>query len=367
MWKTSSPTDVFNVFGTFPPSPPNVSLSDSVIVNETGGPTVNFTVSLSAPTNHRTNINYSTSNGTAESGSDYTSSSGTLILEPGVTSATISIPIIDDNLDEADETLSLNVSASPGIVTHGPRTVTILDDDPTPTVSIADANTIEGSFGNNFIFFPVTLSAASGRTVTVSYATATNTASNTDFVPVSGTITFAPGETTQSVLVQYVGDRLAEDDETFFINLSNPSNVTIADAQAIVTIVDDDFPFVQNVLGRATALDAVNLVSEPFAVTNPFYFGDDHRGRVMIFTLNLIVTPGLVVTAEGVDAQQVTHQLPVEFVGNVPGFVPVLASQPALSQIVLRLPESITSAGDLRVRIIARGKISNEVLIAVKP
>lgn len=86
-----------------------------------------------------------------------------------------------------------------------------------------------------------------------------------------------------------------------------------------------------------------------------------------MFSLNLILTPGLVVTAQGIDDQQVTHELPVEFVGNVPSFIPVIPTEPALTQIVLRLPEGITTAGDLRVRIIARGRSSNQVLIAVKP
>lgn len=368
-WQTSSPTDVFSVFGAFPPSPPNVSLSNSVTVNETGGATASFTVTLSAPTNHRTNINYSTANGTAESGSDYTSTSGILTLEPGVTSGMISIPVLDDNLDEADETFTLNITASPGIVTHGPRTVTIVDDDPPPSAAIADVSTTEGTstFSNKLVSFTVTLSAASGQTVTVAYATAPDTASNDDFVPITGTLTFAPGQTTSNLVVQYVSDRLAEDDETFFINLSSPNNVTIADAQAVATIVDDDSPILQTASGRATALDAVTLVREPFAVTNPLYFGSDKRGRVMVFTLNLILNPGLVVTAQGIDDQQVTHQLPVEFVGDVPSFIPVIPQEPALTQIVLKLPEGITTAGDLRVRIITRGKFSNQVLVAVKP
>ena len=362
-------SNAFIMLGAFPASPPNVSLSDSVSVNETGGATVNFTVTLSAPTNHRTHIDYSTSNETAESGSDYTNTSGTLTLEPGVTSGMISIPVSDDNLDEADETFTLNITSSPGIVTHEPRTVTIVDDDPPPSAAIADVSTTEGTstFGNKSVSFPVTLSAASGQTVTVAYATAPNTASNTDFVPISGTVTFAPGETTGNVVVQYVGDRLAEDDETFFINLSSPSNVTIADAQAVATIVDDDIAILQSDSGRATALDAVTFVREPFAATNQLYIGSDKRGRVTMFTLNLIVTPGLVVTAQAIDDQQVTHQLLVEFVGNVPNFIPVVPQEPALTQIVLKLPEGIMTAGDLRVRIITRGRLSNQVLIAVKP
>jgi hypothetical protein len=292
-----------------------------------------------------------------------------LTLEPGITSGIISIPISDDNLDEADETLTLNITSSPGIVTHGPRTVTIVDDDPQPSAAIADVSTTEGTstFGNKLVSFTVALSAASGQTVTVAYATAPDTASNTDFVPITGTLTFAPGQTTSNLVVQYVGDRLAEDDETFFINLSSPNNVTIADAQAVATIVDDDSPILQTASGRATALDAVTFLREPFTITNPLYFGSDKRGRVMVFTLNLILTPGLVVTAQGVDDQQVTHQLPVEFVGNVPSFIPVIPQEPALTQIVLKLPEGIMTAGDLRVRIITRGKFSNQVLVAVKP
>jgi len=367
-WQTSSLTDVFSVFGAFPASPPNVSLSDAVSIDETAA-TVNFTVTLSAATNHRTIISYSTANGTAQSGSDYTNTSGTLTLEPGVTSGMISIPISNDNVDEDDETFTLSITSSPGIVPHGPRTVTILDDDPPPSVSIADVSTTEGTstFSTKPVSFAVTLSAASGQTVTVSYATAPNTASNTDFVPANGTITFAPGETTSNLVIQYVSDRLAEDDEMFFINLSSPGNATIADAQAIATIVDDDGAILQSTSGRATALDAVTFLPEPFAATNPLYFGSDKHGRVMVFTLNLDLTPGLIVTAQAVDDQQVTHQLAVEFVGNVPSFIPVNPQEPALTQIVLKLPEGITTVGDLRVRIITRGRFSNQILVAVKP
>jgi hypothetical protein len=362
-------SNAFIMLGAFPASPPDVSLSNSVTVNEAGGPTANFTVTLSAPTNHRTNIDYSTLNGTAESGSDYTNTSGTLTLAPGITSGIISIPINDDSMDEADETFTLNITSSPGIVTHGPRTVTIVDDDPPPSVTIADVSTTEGtsSFGNKLVPLTIMVSAASGQTVTVAYATAANTASDTDFVPVTGTVTLAPGETTIQLVLQYVSDRLAEGDETFFINLSNPNNATISDAQAVATIIDDDSPILQSAAGRATALEVFTFLREPFAATNQLYTGSDQRGRVMIFTLNLIVTPGLVVTAQAVDDQQVTHQLPVEFVGNVPSFIPVIPQEPALTQIVLKLPEGITTAGDLRVRIIARGRLSNQVLIAVKP
>ena len=78
--------------------------------------------------------------------------------------------------------------------------------------------------------------------------------------------------------------------------------------------------------------------------------------EINIFSLNLILTPGLVITAQGIDSQQVVHQLPVEFVGNVPGFNPVVPQEPFLTHIVLRLPDGITNASDLQVRITARGR-----------
>jgi len=86
-----------------------------------------------------------------------------------------------------------------------------------------------------------------------------------------------------------------------------------------------------------------------------------------IFTTNAILTPGLVVTAEAVDTQQMVHPLPVEFVGNVPGFVAVVPEAPFLTQIVVKLPDGIVSGGDLQVRIIVRGRFSNQVLIGVRP
>ncbi|HEX6717264.1 MAG TPA: Calx-beta domain-containing protein, partial [Pyrinomonadaceae bacterium] len=285
------------------------------------------------------------------------------------TSGVISIPINDDALDEADETFTLNITAVPGIVTQSQTTATILDNDPTPSISIADLNVVEGDLTNNTAFFQVSLSAPSGRTVTVDYATAANTATASDFVPVSGNLTFAPGQTVANVPVQIIGDTLCESDKTFFVNLSNPANATLNDAQALGTIVDNDAPVlvIDASSQRAIALDSVNLVHEPFALNNPTYFGDDKRTRIAIFSLNLILEPGLVVTAQAVDSQQNVYQLPVEFVGTVPSFIAVTPQEPFLTKIVFRLPDGIPTTGDLQVSITTRGKTSNKVLIALKP
>ena len=365
-WNISPGTNFAAVMGAFPASPPNVSLSDSTTVSESGG-TASFTVSLSAPTNHRVTVNFSSFSGTALEGLDYTNSPGMITLEPGVTSGSFTIPIINDELDENDETLTVKITPNLGIVTRSQSTLTILDDDPTPTLTINDVSGIEGKFGNT-LFFQVNLSAASGRTVTVEYATAANSASETDFVPSKGTLTFFPSQTANNIVVPISSDQLSENDETFTVNLSNPNNAIISDGQGIGTIIDDDAPRLATETSsqRAIALDAL-LLSEPFLLTNPNYLGTDKRARINLFTLNLILTPGLVVTAEAVDSQQVVHQLPVESVQNVPNFLAIVPQEPFLTQIVLKLPEGIVSAGDLQVSIRARNKTSNKVLISVKP
>lgn len=365
-WNISPGTNFAALMGAFPASPPSVSLSDSTTVNESRG-TASFTVSLSSPTNHRITVNFSTISGTAQADVDYTNSPGTITLEPGVISGSFSIPIINDELDEPDETLTVKITPNVGIVTRSQSTLTILDDDPTPTLTINDVSGVEERFGN-VLFFEVTLSAASGQTVTVDYATVVNSASENDFVPFKGTLSFFPGQTTNNIVVPIFADQLSESDETFTINLNNPNNVIITDAQGIGTIIDDDAPLLATAAHsqRAIALDAL-MLREPFLLTNPNYLGTDKRARISLFTLNLILTPGLVVTAEAVDSQQVVHQLSVESVQNVPNFLAIVPEEPFLTQIVLKLPEGIVSAGDLQVSIRTRHKTSNQVLIAVKP
>jgi hypothetical protein len=92
--------------------------------------------------------------------------------------------------------------------------------------------------------FTVTLSGPSTGNVTVDFATADGTAvaSSSDYAPSQGTLTFVPGVTMQMLTVVHNGDRFDEDDETFLVNLSNPTGATIADGQGIGTILDDDEP-----------------------------------------------------------------------------------------------------------------------------
>src|SRR5262249_18106756 len=126
-------------------------------------------------------------------------------------------------------------------IAEGQGVGTILNDDVPPSLAVSDASVTEGNTGTVNAVFTVTLSAAATQTVTVNYATSSGGAtSGVDFTAASGTLTFAPRETSRTVAVAVRGDVLDENDETFWFDLSNPTNATISRSYGIGTILDDD-------------------------------------------------------------------------------------------------------------------------------
>ena len=114
---------------------------------------------------------------------------------------------------------------------------------PKVTISIADARAPEGNSGSSTLSFALSLSVASTKPVSVQYATANGTATApSDYASAGGTVTFAPGQRSQSVAVNVVSDLAIEQDETFTVTLSNALNATIANGTATGTITNDDMP-----------------------------------------------------------------------------------------------------------------------------
>jgi hypothetical protein len=145
--------------------------------------------------------------------------------------------------DIASADLDGNGSLDLATANYGWNTLSVLLNgvSPLPALSIGDLTINEGSTGTRAATFTVTLSVASSQPVTVGYATANGTATaNSDYQAASGALTFAPGETSKTITVLLIGDRLPEPNETFFVNLSSPTNATIADGQGIGTILDDE-------------------------------------------------------------------------------------------------------------------------------
>ncbi|HEY0322463.1 MAG TPA: Calx-beta domain-containing protein, partial [Pyrinomonadaceae bacterium] len=218
-------------------------------VNENGG-SASITITRTGGSAGTATVLFQTSNGTASS-SDYTAVSQTVTFNDGETSKTINVPITDDQLDEADETVNLTLSNAGGsgqLGTPSTAVLTINDDDVSPGISIDDVQVQEGNSGTTNAVFTVTLSAASSLTVKVDYATANGTATTAgnDYQSASGTLTFNPGDPlTKTITVLVNGDTVNEPNETFTVNLTNPQNTTISDAQGLGTILNDDAPGVQ--------------------------------------------------------------------------------------------------------------------------
>jgi hypothetical protein len=192
-------------------------------------------------------VDYVVRNGTATVGSDFLPTQGAITFADGETTKMLTVPLIDDNVNELPtETAMVVLSGSSDLDVVGPQSTAslrITDDDQPPSISIGDVSSAEGDSGSTAFNFPVTLSGASAQQVTVFFQTADGTAiggGNDFFLPQTNSITFAPGETTATITIQVKGDLTTEPDETFFVNLSAPTNATIADAQGKGTIVNDD-------------------------------------------------------------------------------------------------------------------------------
>jgi CSLREA domain-containing protein len=229
---------------------PTLSINN-VSQNEGNGGTTPFvfTVTLSAASASTVTVNYATADASATAPSDYAATAGTLTFAPGVTTQTITVNVVGDTTVEPNETFSVTLSSpSNATIATGTGTGTILNDDAaaTPSLSINNVSQSEGNSGVTPFTFTVTLSAASASTVTVNFATADGSATAPgDYAATSGTLTFAPGVTTQTVTVNVNGDTTVEPSETFVVNLTGAVNATIATGTGVGTILNDDIAAAQ--------------------------------------------------------------------------------------------------------------------------
>ncbi len=222
---------------------PALSIGNATVTEGNAGTVdATFTVSLNAASGQTVTVDYATANDSAAAGFDYQAAAGTLSFAAGVTTRTVTVPVNGDLLDENDESFFINLSnALNASIDDAQGLGTITDDDSLPSVAIADVTVTEGDTGTVTASFNVTLAPASGRQVSVSYATADGTATApADYSATSGGLTFAAGETTKQVTVPVHNDVLDEIDESFTVGLSSPVNATISDDLGLGTITDND-------------------------------------------------------------------------------------------------------------------------------
>jgi hypothetical protein len=250
----------------------SVTISDASASEINGdGAVATFTVTRSAGLlTGSVDIGFATADGSAHAPGDYAAVSGTLFFGSlplgGTQQQSISVPVKGDALDEPAETFRLVLSGS-GEIADGEGVATITDDDPPPVVGVGDAAAApEGATAT----FTIALSAPSGRTVTVPYATADGSAvAGQDYAERSGTATIAAGATSTTVAVPLLDDAEDEAEETFALTIATPVNATRGTATATATILDtDEPPPVPPVSGAGTSSPGGSTTATPTVSPN---------------------------------------------------------------------------------------------------
>ncbi|MEY2473098.1 MAG: large repetitive protein [Actinomycetota bacterium] len=237
---------------------PTVSVSDAPAAAESSGGTPGtstFTISVSRPPLNTASVTvfYQTADGpesgtgaAAVAGSDYVAKTGSVTIDFPNTSATVPVSLKNDSKNEPDEFFQLQLTgASNSAITDPVGQAKITDEDPAPTLSIADKAITEGTGTTPTAgTMTVTLSAPSGQTVTVHYATpqpnSGTATTGTDYTDTAGDLTFAPGDTSKTFDIPVTADNIDEDAETVVAQLSNSTGAGISHGTGTLTINDDD-------------------------------------------------------------------------------------------------------------------------------
>ncbi|MDF3606731.1 Calx-beta domain-containing protein [Paracoccus sp. DMF-8] len=251
-----------------------ISVSSPVVVEEAGQAV--FTISLSQPYTDDRTFTFQTQDGSARAGSDYVARTGTVTFLAGQTEAVVRANLINDNIAEAAESFGLIVTGAHGVA-GAAGTARIQDtDDSLPVLSIEGGRATEGGY----IPFVIRLSQPASDAVTVSFDTLSGTAERGSDVyssssyPLSGTITFQPGQTERTIYIRSDSDSIDEIDESFFVELRNPSGATFGNGnQRLVAtgwVLDNDGPGIN----RSIAVSDADVREGP-------------GGRVAVFVVEL--------------------------------------------------------------------------------
>jgi 6-phosphogluconolactonase (cycloisomerase 2 family) len=202
-------------------------------------------------------------------GDDFIPASGVATFQPGQLVLTVPVQLCDDNEPENPEAFLVRlVNPSNGLLlAQDEATVTITDDDGTPTLAVNDIIVREPAAGTAPASFRVSISSTQATPVTFSYATESRTATaGNDFTGVQGTATIQPGERGVDVQVDVLADGVIDDGERFALILSDPVNAVFADAEGLATIIDaanDGTIIVDDGDDQTTLAGPIDLAAHP--------------------------------------------------------------------------------------------------------
>ena len=261
----------------------DISINDVTVNENAGTATLTVTAANGPSLSSYVDIDFTTTNGTATSGNDFTSNSGTIRITSGDAGPiyfnsnetnTITITIADDIVYEGSEQLDVtlsNIQNASGSFSDNSGQITITDNDLMPTVDF-NVTSSSGAESVSSAALQVDLSAQSSSAVTVDYAvTGTATGSGTDYTLANGTLTIPANTSSANITIgSIVDDSLVEGSETVIVTLSNPSGATLGtDTVHTYTITDNDAAPTVSISGTASLSEAVGSQSFSVSLNSP--------------------------------------------------------------------------------------------------
>jgi hypothetical protein len=245
---TVSATSLPAIETTIVDDDPVASISPVVLVTEgdSGTSVASLTVTLASAAVQPTTIGYATDDFSALSGSDYTATSGQLVIPTGQTTGTISIPVVGDTVSEKVEAFYVNLTTTNNgslNPTKKQAAIGIFDNDkaPFPAVSVPKSVSVEeGNNGTGNILFDVKLSSAATQKTTVKWHTKDWTAKGGDYDSANGKVVFQKGQKAKTISVDVKGDKRNEPDEAFIVELKDPVAATLGAQKAAFGVIEDD-------------------------------------------------------------------------------------------------------------------------------
>ena len=242
-----------------------------------------FTITRVNNLDQTTIVNYTTADGTAHAGTDYMATSGSVTFAPGDTTATVSVPLLlGPRTVTGTDTFTLAISGTTGIAAGSAATGSVAPPPPLPTVTIGNATTSDSAPGT--VTLTVTLTGNTTLPSSVHYQTGDGTAvSGLEYTPTSGTINFAPGQTSATITVpvlaesQILSVHTQHGTENFTVQLTQPTDAVLG-AAATGTVTVNATP----VVGQATFSVTGDSVSEGGTANVTITRGGDLVGQVSV-------------------------------------------------------------------------------------
>jgi probable HAF family extracellular repeat protein len=235
----------------------------SVTEGHAGMTPANFTVTLSQPSTQTVTVDYATDPypGGPIAGADYVATSGTLTFLPGEMTKTITVLVPGDTIPQYNQGFYVRLSNPTNALCEFSRGEgTIIEDD--ARLSISNVSVVAGTTGTTPCVFTVTLSKAASVPIPVTFSTFDGSAAaGSDYVATSGTLTFAPGETTKTITVPVIGDPVYEFDEQFYVRLSSTSPYAVFDISVGTGTIHSGVPQPKTGKNSPAAITASNPIA----------------------------------------------------------------------------------------------------------